>query len=488
VETVIRNLKARAKGFNYESICFPAQLDLIKDPSKLKAAFCTRRAAKSYTGGIYLVKECLENPGCNCLFLGLTRQTYMGIIWKDILKDLNKRYGLNISFNESSLMATFPNGSVIYVTGVDADGDEMNKLLGKKYRLVVLDEASMFSIDQRQLVYGILKPAMADWRGTICMTGTAANETQTLFYDVTKTDGAREPGWSVHEWNALDNPYVAVQWKEELEEISKIRPEFKETPLFKQWYLNQWVIDDEALVYKYNANRNRASGLPYDLSDWHYVLGIDLAHSPDSTAFTVNCYHPADKSMYVVLAEKYQKMDFTDVALKIKEFEKKYSFDAKICDGANKQGIAEMNNRHMSGLIVTEKMGKVEYINMFNGDLIQGRIKALPSCEELIKEWKSLVWKTEAGKVVLPRKEHDGIHNDLADSCLYAWRHCYNFLWHPMEKKPLWGTLEQWQPGHIEKLTEQVRREQNPNDLEVSWNEVWEEDDDPGKAFAPSEI
>ena len=175
---------------------FPEQLIFYQDPSKLKGLFCTRRAAKSYTDALCMVAECLSNPGVNCLFIGLTRESAKGIIWKDILKVINTEHELNASFNGTALTMTFPNGSVIWVTGVDADEDEMNKLLGKKYRLVCLDESSLYTINCRRLVYGILKPAVADpnkdgERGSIIMSGTASNFTQGLFFDITT---GKEPG------------------------------------------------------------------------------------------------------------------------------------------------------------------------------------------------------------------------------------------------------------------------------------------------------
>lgn len=456
---------------------FPEQSAFITDPAKLKALFCTRRAAKSYTGGIYLIREALLNPGVNCLFIGLTRQSAQGIIWKDILKTIDAKYDLGIRFNESTLTATLPNGSVIYVTGVDADEAEMEKLLGKKYRLVVLDEASMYSVDQRRLVYGILKPAIADHRGTICMLGTAGNVTQSLFYDVTKKEGVREPGWSVHEWSALQNPYVRAQWQEELDEIDRTRPLFKSTPLFRQWYLNLWEVDADALVYKYDPEINQAPYLPRDLSGWHYLLGLDLAHSPDSTAFVVAAYHVSDPVLYVVHAEKHLKMDFTAVAGKIRELEKDFEFDVKVVDGANKQGVAELNNRHGCALIIAEKHGKIEYINLFNGELRQGFIKVLPIAKALPEEWKSLVWVTDGGKILEPRIEHPGIHNDLSDSCLYLWRYAYNYLFKPTVKPPIPGTQESWEPEHIKKLEDQVRKEQNPDELAIDWDDGWNEDE-----------
>src|SRR5262249_45993306 len=149
----------------------------------------------------------------------------------------------------------------------------------------------------------------------------------------------------------------------------------------------------------------------------------------------------------------------------------------KVVDGANKQGVAEMNNRHGSGLLIAEKHGKVEYINLFNGDLRESRIKILPGTEQLAREWKALVWVTDGGKIIEPRIEHQGIHNDLSDGTLYIWRHAYNYLFKAPVKPVPREAQESWEPLHIKKLEEQVRKEQNPNELDLAWDEEWE---DPG--------
>jgi hypothetical protein len=88
----------------------------------------------------------------SCLYIGLTRESAKRIMWKDILKDINRQRTLGIQFNESELSAKFPNGSVIYLVGADSNEDERQKLLGQKFVLVVIDEAQAFGIDLRQLV------------------------------------------------------------------------------------------------------------------------------------------------------------------------------------------------------------------------------------------------------------------------------------------------------------------------------------------------
>ena len=49
------------------------------------------------------MKAALERPDVSCLYIGLTRESAKRIMWKDILKDINRRQTLAIQFNESEL-------------------------------------------------------------------------------------------------------------------------------------------------------------------------------------------------------------------------------------------------------------------------------------------------------------------------------------------------------------------------------------------------
>src|SRR5271165_6835805 len=86
-----------------QNSAFPEQRKFIDDPSKLKALHCTRRAAKSYTAALYMVETCLRYPNSNCLFIGLTRQSALDIIDKDILQVINRKHKLGIELNKASL-------------------------------------------------------------------------------------------------------------------------------------------------------------------------------------------------------------------------------------------------------------------------------------------------------------------------------------------------------------------------------------------------
>ncbi len=404
---------------------FRQQVEFIKDEAKLKALWCTRRSAKSYTAGLYLVHESLENPGCNVLFIALTRASAKGIIWKDVLHEINEQSDLGMVPNQADLTMTLPNGSVIAVTGVDADESEMRKLLGRKYRLVCIDEASMYTVDVRNLVYGVLGPAVVDNGGTICLMGTSSDFPRGLFYDI--TTGA-EPGWKLFQWTAHDNPHVAKNWQKALDDIARDRPLYMQTPQYKQWFLNHWAIDDDKLVYRFGIDRNIGRELPKLPNDgWAYVLGVDLGWEDDN-AFVLTAYHVNDPKLYVLNSYARKKMEFDAVAAKIQEYMRgEFPPHKVVIDGANKQGVESMRARSNIPFEYADKQDKVSFIEICNSDLVQGKVVMLPDARQLWEEMAALVWVTDVDKIRLPKKEHPNLPNHRCDAFLYAWRMGYHF-------------------------------------------------------------
>lgn len=478
---LLERRRRRANAFDPYALfdpTFPQQRAFADDKAKLKAIFCTRRSAKSFTLGLAAILECLLNPRCNVLLIGLTGDSIYSIYWKDILHFLNDKFALGAQFNKNLKSMTFPNGSVLRLFGADADESEKKKLLGGKYRFVGIDEASMFTIDLRDLVYGILKPAMTDpnaggERGTIALAGTASDFPQGLFFDI--TTGA-EPGWSLHVWSAHDNPFVAKQWQEELDEIAAQRPLYMETPQFKQWYLNEWVIDQEKLVYKVSLHKNLAPSLPQlSPAGWTYLLGCDLGWEDDN-AFVLTGYHENDPNLYVISAWALPHLVFDQVGMIVNAYSgdpiwwamfkaslgetqpqlvqripryidaylSKPSMPAVkvVIDGANKQGVESMRLRSSIAFEYADKQDKTTFIELCNSDLIQAKVRFLPETESLIREMMALVWRTEGGKILLPKKEHSSLPNHRCDAFLYNWRMGYHFNTVPVVPKVVKGSRE----------------------------------------------
>lgn len=333
-------------------------------------------------------------------------------MFKDVLHRINNDLKLGATPNATELSFTLPNGSIIYLSGADAKPDEMNKLLGQKYKLVVIDEAAFFRQDLNKLVYEILKPAVADYNGTIALISTTSSYTNSLYYKIAT---GIEKGWEIFKWTAADNPYMYIQWAKEIKFLIDNKPGIENTPMFRRMYLNEWYIDTSSLVYKYSKELNHVDSVPDD--EYSYVLGIDLGFN-DATAMVVMAYSINDKNLYVVETFSESGLIFSDVAKIIQTLDIKYKFTAMVVDNAAKQGVEEIRKRYELPLIAADKTSKREFIELLNSDLLTGTIKLTPNAVALKEEWNVLVWD-EAKKAQGKYKEHPGMPNHLSDAFLY---------------------------------------------------------------------
>lgn len=438
---------------------FPKQKAFITDNAKFKAGFCTRRAGKSYAVGLDLFNNAYSSDSISCLYVALTRDSAKRIMFRDVLGEINKKYGLNAKPNLTDLTWTLPNHSTIYLLGMDSSPEEAEKALGQKFKRVAIDEAGSFRRDLRQIIYGILSPACADLAGTISMTGTPTSLTKGFFYDVVWAKN--EPGWSTHSWTAYDNPYMAKQWQIEIEGLKEKNPLVIETPWFKQMYLGEYVVDSSKLVYRFTDSRNICATQPDNLN---YVLGVDLGFE-DPSAFSIVGYGNLSADLYIVESYKRSGMIISDVAERIKYYQQKYNPYKIVIDNASKQAVEELKRRFAIPLTAAEKAGKAEFIEIMNSEMIQGRIKALPSNESLFEEYANLIWDEKSNK----REEHSACDNHLTDATLYAWRYCYQYLFKPKDK-PVVLSEQQKVNLWFEKESERVNQIDETPFWERDWN------------------
>lgn len=445
------------------SACFEKQLDFIDDPCKLKAAQCTRRAGKSYDAGIYLCTTCVEHPRSTCLYIATTREQARRIMLKDVIAPINREFKLGIKVNLTTLTLTFPNESTVYLMGLDSKPEEMEKALGQKYRLVIIDEGGSWRQDQKTMVHSVLQPACADQQGTIAIIGSPVNATKTYFFDITGRnimDPLRPKGWSVHRWSWKDNPHVKDNMQKQIDEMVEANPLVLDTPGYKQMYGNQWVIDPGALCYRYNDEKNVVSALPTE-NRYHFALGLDLGFN-DDTSIVISAYSEYDPTMYIVEVFKKKGMDISDVAEVLSTFKSRYNPFKWIVDGAAKQAIAELRNRFGFPLEASDKHGKYEIIQIMNNDFILGRIKlVMPNCQALEDEYQNLVWDEKSkNDPKLKTIENSACPNHAADAALYSWRMCYHFASRDAIAKPKPGTdeaMEHWWDMEASKAMKQKK-------------------------------
>lgn len=406
---------------------FPKQIAFIEDPAQLKVALCTRRAGKSYGMGMYMLKEAWMHPGVSIVYIGLTRDSAKKIVWKDILKPLDKEFGLNAEFHETNMTVTLPNGSVIYLTGADSRTDDMTKLLGQKFKLAVIDEASKYRIDIKALIFDVLKPAMSDYQGTIAMIGTPSDFIKSYMADV--TSGRIDDGWSVHKWTAQDNPHMREQFQEEIRQLTATNPKVAEEAWFRQNYYGEWVVDDTKLIYNYTTN-NLITELP-DSDHYTHILGITLSYR-GYTGISVVAYSQGHPEAFVVYSAKHENMSLYHVVEEAGRLNNIYNFSTILCTDASKQLAEAIRQRYLLSIQEVTDKDKTGLITLFNAELRQNKIKVLGDNTDLLNEWDSIIQDDRISvKHTSKILEHPVCHNFVADATLYAWQKCYNFYFEP---------------------------------------------------------
>ncbi len=481
----LKSKKGNSTSVDFLKDAFPEQRAFIEDPSQFKLAHCPRGAAKSYAVGLELFITMQAYPGCSTFYITKTRDMARNIMWRNVMKAIDKRFNVGIEFNETLLEGRHPNGSTFRLTGVDGDSKQQDKLLGGKYKLVVLDEVAFFDTDLTDIIYRTLMPAAARVAGKISMVSTSSDYHRGLFYEATRQDdiSKRVPGWSLHSWSWEHNPYTYKEVRATLDGLIASNPLYTETNHYKQMYLNQWTIDSTNLVYKFNEKINTFSKLPAlgrfapnyaperDADDWTYCLGVDFGYEDDN-AWVLTAYHRNDPNLYIIKTFNQNHMLFDALEKKTKEFMSDPIFAPHkiVVDVSGKTIVESMRARTQIPFEYADKRDKADFIETLNGDLVQGKIKIHESCKSLISELGSLVWKTEQGKIVFPKKEKEGLSNHLCDAFLYSWRMGFHYQATPAENKVVVGS-RQWYDQQAEQIWEREREkiERQYGEHEVGW-------------------
>lgn len=407
----------------------------MSDLSRFQAWLFTRRFGKSTTFAKKGCGVCANQPGSQVLFLALTKDSARGILWNAVEKELDAK-GVQYKGYYDQGIFEFANGSIFRFFGVDAGYNEMKKILGQAYDLVGLDESGSMRIDVEMLIMQMIYAALIDRNGSLVMLGTAENIPNTFYQKVTDGKHVDLP-WSIHKGHTEESPYTGKAFAEEKERLLKLNPDVVKTSWFRTHWMNEWCADDDLLIIKHSESVNETNSFPR--SNVFYCLGVDLGFN-DASSFTVCAYTSNDPNLYILESFKHSGMDFTEVARTIKLLQTRYDFYRIVVDGANKQGVEEIQRRHQIQLKNAEKTDKATFLRALNDDYKQGRILVhKDKCQQLIQEQSQLMWLKDS-----PGKEDPRCENHCNDSLLYAWRECKNYMFQPekSEWKPIQERME----------------------------------------------
>lgn len=430
---------------------FPKQKELILDPHRFQLWNCTRRGAKSTSFAKRACKKLNENPGHKGLYMALTLDSAKEILFDVVEKELDDN-SIGYKADRNKGIFRLENGSQLRFFGVDSSYKEMKKALGQKLSIVGIDEAGSMTIDMETLCYQMTKPALSDLNGELILLGTCEHIPNTFFEAALTGKDSLSSLWKKHIWTTYENPYMAAIHHKEMEELKTANPNVVKASWFRTHYLNEWCTDEGLMIVRFNPLLNSVDEIPKE--EYFYGLGVDLGWN-DASSFTVVAFSKHDPNIYVIESFKSKELDLTEVSNTIKTLDEKYKLFAVEIDGANKQGIQEMQNRHghRTKLESAEKTDKATFLRLFADDYKQGIVKHVgEGCKQLETEQSQLMWLKDTDK------EDPRCENHCNDGALYIWRKCRNYLAQNKPKK-VDKNSDEYMNSYAKRLLEQRKRQ-----------------------------
>lgn len=375
------------------------------------------------------------------VFIAQTAGHAYRILWRTLVR-FNERYKLGLKLNEAKLTATFPNGYQIWLTGCST-WREAEKLRGPRYWRAAIDEAGSVATDLLTYVIDdVLDPALMDLDGELAISGTPGVIPKGFFFE--KTTGIGEagpvPAWPTFEFTCLDNPYV--DGRRYIDRKLKENGWSVAHPTFVREYLGQWVLDTDAIVYPFVANRNGYIGaIPSDRGRTRSVIAVDLGWH-DDTAIVVLSGHRGHPDAWFRSAWKQPGLLPGRVAAEVEKRRHALLLEGSSVElvidtaGGSKQLAEELKQRYLLPFEAAHKRDKKLGIESLRGALLDGTAHVDPyECGPLLSEWSALPYSDDRAD------HHDQYPNHCADAALYAFRRLL-LPYRPEVEPPKVGTAE----------------------------------------------
>lgn len=494
---------------------YPKQRAFFTSPAKRKASRKTRRAGATTGGNREMLARALLVPRFRATYIGETRKEAKERAWEsdtqgglvDLLRangrllggagvDVFELGGVEFEVRQQELAINTSTGGRIDLFGAD-DERALNKQRGNAKHLYWLDEAQAFRWLER-FYKSVAAPALVDFEGEFWMTGTPDRDCAGMFWEVTRDDGEPLPGWEVHEFAAIDNPYFGAtpeeRWARTAERALVENAWSPDDPDFQREWCGRWVKTDANFVYAANAvpdhdlcmaapPRYGADGFPdvraalLDLPgaaddpprDYFLALGADLG-SRDDFAIVVWAWSLEDPVLYEVASWKRPGLDYDEMAAHLVAIQRQAFVGLITADagGGGKPAVSGWSKKWVDryGLPIVEatKTNKAVAIKQVNNDIRHRRLR-LRRDSPLHREMRVHRWSPKRSATGL-MVEDPSTPNHCCDAGLYAHRESYHHRYREQPLQPERGSPE-WIAREERELEEAAQ--QHDDGLGFGW-------------------
>jgi hypothetical protein len=303
---------------------FPKQHSFVTDPSRFIVAQCSRRAGKTTGLALRFFQTLEKYPVALCPYIALTRESAKNIMW-GILQEIDSRFSVGCQFTDSNLTMTHPNGARLVLYGADME-NFIRRLKGIKTPGVAIDEAQDMPGHLESLVDDVLTPTLADYPDAwLALTGTPGPVPNGYFYDIT---ARRMKGFSLHSWSIFDNPYIPNA-RAFVDDIKARRQWDDSHPTLRREWGNEWVLDSNSLLIRYNPELNHFDEIPK--GRYKYVLGVDLGYK-DADALSVLAWSDSSPNIYLVDEKITAEQGITELVGQIEILRARYDIMKMVVD------------------------------------------------------------------------------------------------------------------------------------------------------------
>lgn len=439
--------------FDVAAHTFDAQRPFATSRAKYRTASCSRRAGKSEGEAAILIDVGQDKSGAVGLYITRTRVNAKRIIW-GVLKRVNRERHLGGRAREADLCMEFPNGYCIYLVGAN-NRDEIEKFRGMPLAIVVLDEAQILA-NLGELVDEVLAPALMDHDGSIVLGGTPGPVPVGYFYDCTKN-----AEWEHHVWTVFDNPWIEKKSgktpQQHLDAELKRRGVTVDDPSIQREWFGRWVYDPNALVFRYDAERNHYDVLPEARGDWECVVAGDIGWD-DADALAVLRWNTTLPGLWLTYEDVLPKQTITQLGDKLRALVDQHQPLGVVLDfgGLGKKIAEELTARWGLNVQAAEKERKLEHIELLNDAMRTGHFYAKKDSrfaqDAMLVEWDKK--NPEKPKI------SDRFHSDICDAVLYGYRRAKQWLSEPLPEEPPPINSLEWHAAQAAQAKRQVDAEE----------------------------
>jgi len=466
--------RRRARADHIIADLCAAQRAFVLDPNRWVCALTARQVGKTHAARALALLTLQVIAGARVIYIGQTRQWAKENVWP-ALKEANHKYGLGLRADNVDLrLVDDSTGGSITCHGAD-DIAAIEKLRGSTLDLVIIDECKSFKPQLfAELLIEVIMPTLAKRKGKLCLIGTPGSTLVGPFYEITRpgakmtrpwwerddprwTDEGVKWQWSLHRWTAQDNPATETVWDDALV-LKEMNGWTDENPIWRREWLGQWAADDTERVYKYRATLDdgapwnlwtpgkKTKANPYGLPEghvWRYVYGLDLGWN-DPTALEVLAYSDTHPDFFVCFEYSRQHLR-PELVAKLLEATIAVTGhpEAIVADIAGLGGgyLDELQQVYGIPVEAAEKKQKNDFIELVNGDLIDGRLKVSTDCPKLKEEMETLQWEDpDPSSGFLKESKRQANHH--CDAIVYARRKVGHRFAKEPEAKPAPGSRE----------------------------------------------